>query len=196
MHSPGEMLYQCALCTMVLQCIHHTKPHATANCDHLDQHASLSAANHDHQGCQQKAPLFARQTVSILNDARCHWLPATIICTADHGLYIVQVIGSGQYQCAHDHIHECHPDAIRPDKHITTNVAPATSTHPTATQAMQPAPHVAPATPQPAATAPTPAVPHMLQKTPAVHMPHHAQSVTLKLTSTAPTVPCHSALEQ
>ena len=58
---------------------------------------------------------------------------------------------------------------------------------------MQPAPCVAPTTPQVAATAPTPAVPHMLHKTPAVHTPHHAQSVTLKLTGTALAVPCHSA---
>ena len=71
MHSPGEMLYQCALCTTVPQHIYHTDPHATADHDHLDQHASLSAANHDHQGCWQKAPLFARQSVSVLNDARC-----------------------------------------------------------------------------------------------------------------------------
>ena len=88
--------------------------------------------------------------------------------------------------------HLCHPESVKPDKHFTTNVAPATSTHPPATQAAQPAPHVAPTTPQPAATAPTPAVPCTLWKTPAVHTPHHAQLVTLKPTSTAPTVPHHS----
>ena len=182
--SPGEMLYQHALCTTVPQCIHHTDPHATADCDHLDQHASLSAANHDHQGCQQKAPLFARQPVSVLNDARCLWLPATVIHAVDHGSYIVQVIGGGQYRCACDHIHECHPDAIKPDKHVTTSVAPATPTHQPATQAVQLAPCVALATLQPAT------IPHTLQKTPTVHMPSHAQSVTPKLTGTAPAVPC------
>ena len=51
MCSPGEMLYQDALHTMALQHIHHIDPHATANCDHLDEHASLSAANHDLEGC-------------------------------------------------------------------------------------------------------------------------------------------------
>ena len=51
MCSPGEMLYQHALCTTVPQHICHSDPHATADHDHLDQHASLSAANHDHQGC-------------------------------------------------------------------------------------------------------------------------------------------------
>ena len=151
MCSPGEMLYQCALCTTVPQHICHTDPHATADHDHLDQHASLSAANHDHQGCQQKAPLFARQSVSVLNDARCLWLPATVIRAADHGSYLVQVISGGQYRCACDHICKCHPDAIKPDKHITTSVAPATPTHLPATQAVQPAPCVASATPQPAA---------------------------------------------
>ena len=130
------MLYQHALCTTVPQHICHTNPHATADCDHLDQCASLSAANHDCQGCQQKAPLFARQTLSVLNDARCLWLPATVIHSGAHGLYIVQVISGGQYQHACNHIHEHHPDAIKPDKHITTNVAPASPTHPSATQAV------------------------------------------------------------
>ena len=193
MHSPGEMLYQHALCTMVLQHICHTDRHATANHDHLDQHASLSAAIHDHQGCWQKVLLFARQTISVLNDARCLWLPATIIHAADHGSYIVQVIGSGQYRHACNHICEHHPDTVKLDKHVTTNIAPATSTHLPTAQAVQPAPHVAPATPQPAETSPTPTVPHMQQKTPAVHMPCHAQLGTPKLTGTAPIVPHHSA---
>ena len=51
MCSPGEVLYQHALCTTAPQHIHHSDPHATADHDHLDQCASLSAANHDHQGC-------------------------------------------------------------------------------------------------------------------------------------------------
>ena len=91
------MLYQHALHTTVPQHIHHTDPHATADHDHLDQCASLGAANHDYQGCQQKPPLFAGQSVSVLNDARHLWLPAIVICAADHGSYIVQVIGGGQY---------------------------------------------------------------------------------------------------
>ena len=126
------------------------------------------------------------QTDCICSQARCLWPPATIICAADHGLYIVQVIGSGQYQHAGDHICEHHPDTVKPDKHITTNVAPTTPIHPPATQAVQPAPCVVPTTPQPAA------IPHTLWKTPTVHTPPHAQSVTLKLTGTAPAVPCHS----
>ena len=187
MHSPGEMLYHHALWTMVPQGICHTSPHTTADCDHLDQCISLSAVNHDHLGCQQKAPLFAGQTVSVLNDARCLWLPATVIHAADHESYIVQVIGSGQYWHACNHILQCHPDAVKPDKHVTTNVAPVTPTHPPATQAVQLAPCVAPATPQPAE------IPSMPWKTPIVHMPPHAQSITPKLTGTAPAVPCHSA---
>ena len=71
-------------------------------------------------------------------------------------------------------------------KHITTNLAPATPTHPPATQAVQPAPCVAPAIPQPAA------IPCTLWKMPTVHTPPHDQSVTPKPTSTAPAVPCHS----
>ena len=112
---------------------------------------------------------------------------ATVIHAVDHGSYLVKVISGGQYQCAHDHICECHPDAIKPDEHITASVALATPTHLPATQAVQPAPCAAPSTPQPVA------IPHALQKTPTVHMPPHAQSVTPKLTGTAPAVPCHSA---
>ena len=171
---------------MVPQHICHTNPYTTANCGHLDQLASLSTANHDHQGYWQKAPLFSGQIVSVLNDARCLWLPTTVICAADHGSYIVQVISSGQYQCACDHICEHHLDAVKPDKHITTNVAPATPTHWPATQTVQPAPCVEPETPQSAA------IPCTLWKTPTVHTPPHAQSVTLKLTGTALAVPHHS----
>ena len=131
--------------------------------------------------------MFAGQSVSVLNDARCLWLPATVIHTAHYGSYLVQVIGGGQYQHAHDNIQECHPDVIKPDKHVTTSVAPATPTHLPETQAVQPALCVAPTTPQPAAISNT------LQKTPTVHMPSHAQSVTPKQTSTTPAVPHHSA---
>ena len=48
MCSPGEMLYQHALHTTVPQHICHSDTHATADHDHLDQRASLSAANHNH----------------------------------------------------------------------------------------------------------------------------------------------------
>ena len=120
---------------------------------------------------------------SMMPDA-CGSLPlSSMQQTMDHSLFI----SGGQYLCAHDHICECHPDAIKPDKHVTTSVAPATPTHLPATQAVQPAPCVAPATPQPTAISCT------QQKTPTVHMPPHAQSVTPKLTSTALAVPCHSA---
>ena len=94
---PVEVLYQHALHTMVPQHICDTDPHATADHDHLDQHAYLSAASDKCVGYQQKAPLFARQTVSVLNYARHLWLPATVIHAADHGLHIVQVISGGQY---------------------------------------------------------------------------------------------------
>ena len=159
---------------MVPHCIHHTNPHATANHDHLDQCASLSTANHDCQSCWQKAPLFARQTISIFNDARCPWLPATIIHAADHDCTLSK-------SSAADNINVLVTTFVSVTQmlssltHATVDVAPATSSHMPAAQAMQPAPHVAPATSQPAATTPTSAVPHTLQKTPAVHVPCSAQ---------------------
>ena len=33
--------------------------------------------------------------------------PATIICKANNGSHLVQVLGGGQYRCAYDHIVEC-----------------------------------------------------------------------------------------
>ena len=102
--SPAEMLYQQVLCTTVPQQIRHTNPHAQAECVHLNQHATQSAEYHDQQGCCKKPPFFAHQNVSVLNDTRKLWLSATIISKTNNGSYLVQVIGGGQYRCAHDHI--------------------------------------------------------------------------------------------
>ena len=44
------------------------------------------------------AHLYAGQTVSVLNDAKTLWLPATIIRQAAHGSYLVQVVGGGTYR--------------------------------------------------------------------------------------------------
>ena len=137
MHSPSEVLYQHALQTTVPQHICHSDPHATADHDHLDKCASLRAANHDCQGCQQKTPLFAGQSVSVLNDARCLWLSATVmLCSRpwiiphpSHWWWTI-------FTCACNHICERHPDATKPDKHIITSVAPATPKHLPATQAV------------------------------------------------------------
>ena len=66
------------------------------------------------------------KTVSILNDAKTLWLPATVIHQAKHGSYLVQVIGGGQYRRAYNHICEHHPDAVKPDRSTIADVAPAT----------------------------------------------------------------------
>ena len=125
LHSPAEMLYQRVIKTTVPQRIRHKDPQAAADWDHLNDCATQSAAYHDCH-CKPKSPLDAGQTISVLNDAKTFWLPATVICQARHGSYLVQVIGGGQYRCARDHIHERHPDAVKPDVLTNTNVAPAT----------------------------------------------------------------------
>ena len=107
------------------QRIRHNDPQAAADQDHLNDCATQSAAYHDRH-CKQKSLLYAGQTVSILNDAKTLWLPATVIHQAKHGSYLVQVIGGGQYRPACDHIHECHVDAVKPDRSTITDVAPAT----------------------------------------------------------------------
>ena len=100
------MLYQCALRTTVPQRIRHKDPYAAAERERLEERATQSAADHDHTGCHRKAPLYAGQSVSVINNDRTLWLPATIVRAADHGSYIVKVIGGAEYRRARDHIRE------------------------------------------------------------------------------------------
>ena len=152
---PVEMLYKWALCTTVPQWIMHTNPHANAECDHLNQHPTQSAEYHNQQGCCKKPPFFASQIISVSNDARNLWFPVTIICEANNGSYLVQVIGGGQYICARVHIWECHPDAVKPDTSNIAEVAPTGSASAAATQAVGLLTVVAHTTPTPAEPAAT-----------------------------------------
>ena len=162
LRSPAETLYQRVIRTTVPQRIRHKDPQAAADRDHLNDRATQSAAYHDRH-CKPKSPLYAGQTVSVLNDAKTLWLPATVIRRAKHGSYLVQVIGGGQYRRARDHIRERHPDAVKRGALTSTDVAPATPESSPglfpvgpATAAPGAAP-VAPATPKP------PAVPYSCQ---------------------------------
>ena len=94
------MLYQRALRTTVPQRIRHKDPHAAAECKRLEECVTESAANHDRIGCCRKAPLYAGQSVSVINNDGTLWLPATIVHAADHGSYIVKVIGGAEYRQA------------------------------------------------------------------------------------------------
>ena len=119
-----------------------------------------------------------------------------LICKADHGSYLIQVIGGGQNRCACDHIHEHHPDAVKPGTSTTADVAPPT---PESLQQAPPAkPPAAPATPatqQQAASAAITNTPH--KPPPAMHTPQQQQMPstggTPKQTSAAPAAPCQSA---
>ena len=164
LHLPVEMLYQQVLYTVVPQWIRHTNPHADAEHDHLNQCTAQGADYHDQHGCLKKPPFFAGQIVSVLNDTRNLWLPATIICK--NGSYLVKVIGGGQYRYAHDHIPEHHPDAVKPDTSNVGNVVPAASTPAPGNQAVTPPTAVATLTPTPAAILQTPC-----KAPPAVHSP-------------------------
>ena len=73
-------------------------PHAATEHERLEEHATQSAANHDRAGCHRKAPLYAGQSVSIINNDRALWLPAPVVCAADHGSYIVKVSGRAEYR--------------------------------------------------------------------------------------------------
>ena len=154
------MLYQCALCTTVPQRIRHKDPYAAAECERLEESATQSATNHDRIGCHRKAPLYAGQSVSVINNDRTLWLPATVVHAADHGSYIIKVIGGDEYRRARDHIRERHPDAVKPDTHPKVEVAGQPITTPSTPEAVQlqqaptaptVQPSVAPATPKHAA---------------------------------------------
>ena len=132
LRSPGEMLYQRALCTTVPQRIKHQDPHAAAERERLEDRAAQSAANHDRTGCHKKAPLYAGQTVSVLNNDRTLWLPATVVRAATHGSYIIKVIGGAEYRQARNHIRERHPDAVKPDTHPKVEVAEHPASTPSA----------------------------------------------------------------
>ena len=150
----------------------HKDPYAADDCDRLNQHATQSAEYRDHH-CRTKSLLYAGQTVSVLNNDKSLWLPAKVIHKADHGSYLVQVIGGEQYRHACDHIHEHHPDAVKHGTSTTADVAPATPESllqvPSAKPPAAPAAPVAPATPQQAAstaTTNTPRKPPPAMRTP------------------------------
>ena len=174
LRSPVKMLYQCALHTTMPQRIRHKDPYAAAECERLEECATHSAANHDRIGCHRKAPLYAGQSVSVINNDRTLWLPATVVHAADHGSYIVKVIGGAEYRQARDHIREHHPDAVKPDTHPKVEVAGQPVTTQSASEAVQlqqaptvPAvqPSVAPTTPKQAAAQSPTAATHTQWKT-------------------------------
>ena len=98
LRSPAKMLYQRALCTTVPHRIRHKEPYAAAERERLEERTTQSAANHDCTGCSRKAPLYAGQSVSVINNDRTLWLPATVVHAADHGSYIIKVIGAAEYR--------------------------------------------------------------------------------------------------
>ena len=156
------MLYQRTLHTTVLQRIRHNDPYAAAEHERLEDRATRSAANHDHTGSCKKAPLYAGQTVSVINNDRTLWLPAMVVRAANHGSYI-KVVGGAEYRRARDHICEHRPDAVKPDTSTKVEVAGQPGTTPSTSEAVQQIPaqraptapaaqlSVAPATPKQAA---------------------------------------------
>ena len=171
------MLYQHALCTTVPQRIRHKDPYAAAERERLEECAIQSAANYDCTGCRRKAPLYAGQSVSVINNDRTLWLPATVACAANHGSYIIKVIGGAEYRWARDQICEHHPDAVKPDMHPKVEVAGQPVMTPSTSEAVQlqhaptaptVQPSVSPATPKQAAAQSPTAATRTQWRTPAV----------------------------
>ena len=137
--SLAEILYQHVIQTTVPQRIRNKDPCAEIDQERLNDWAVLSTSYHDCHS-QTKSPYYAGQTVSVLNDAKTFWLPATVIRQADHGSYLVEVIGRGRYRWARDHICEQHPEAepMRKDTSSPGNVAPTTPEWPGAPPVQKP----------------------------------------------------------
>ena len=108
------------------------------------------------------------------------WLQATVVHAATHGSYIVKVVGGAEYRWVWDHIHECDPDAVKPDMHPKVEVTehPVSTPSTTAKQAVPTTvvkaptaptaqPSVTPATPMQAAAQSLTAAAHTQWKTPA-----------------------------
>ena len=83
------------------------------------------------------APSYAGQSVSVIKNYRTLWCPATIVCAANYGSYIIKLIGGAEYRWAWDHICEHHPDAVKPDIHTKVEVAGQSITTPSASVADQ-----------------------------------------------------------
>ena len=192
LRSPAEMLYQRPIRTTVPQRIRNKDPKAEADRNRLNDRATQSASHHDRHS-RIKSPLYAGQTVSVLNDAKTLWLPATIIRQAAHGSYLVQVIGGGTYRRARDFIRERRPDADREEDSSPGNVAPATPEQPGGVPARSPpaVPATAPVAPatvsSPACTPRKPAA-----RTP-VRPPAPSTGVAIQQNGAAPAAPRRSA---
>ena len=146
-------------------------------------------------------PLYAGQSVSIINNDRDTVAPfitgshsvLSLFIIADHGSHIIKVIGGAKYRQAQDHIHECHPYAVKPDMHTKVEVAgqpitilstsEADQQVPTAPAAQPP---VSPATSKQAAAQSPKAATHIQQMTPAT-------ADVPPLNSRTDIVPCQSA---
>ena len=78
LRSPAEMLYGRTICTTVPQRIRNKDPHANLDMEQLNNRAAQSTSYHDRHS-RIKSPFYAGQTVSVVNDAKTLWLPATIL---------------------------------------------------------------------------------------------------------------------
>ena len=174
-----DHLPRCSINVLYAQLCHKgsgTRTYAAAERERLEEHATQSAVNHDRTGCRRRAPLYAGQSVSVINNDRTLWLPATVVCAANHGSYIDKVIGGAEYRRARDHIRERHPDAVKHDTYPKVKVAGQPITTPSTSEAVQlqqaptaPAvqPPVVPTTPKQAAAQSPTAATHIQQKAPA-----------------------------
>ena len=93
--SQAQVLFQCKLKTRLLTQSGNTDPWAEDHQGRQSKKAEWAKDNHD-WWARTLLPLFAGQSISILDPARGIWIPGTVIRKLCHNLYLVKTTAAGQ----------------------------------------------------------------------------------------------------
>ena len=110
--SPAQILFQCKVKTRLPTQPSNTDPCAKEHQGRLDEKADQAKANHDQQA-RTLLPLFAGQTISILDPSRNIWIPRTVMRKLHHQSYLVKTTDGAVYQ--HTRKHLCERQVSKPD---------------------------------------------------------------------------------
>ena len=94
--SPGSLLYQWKLKTRLPTQSSNTDPQADEHHEHLEDIADHAKMTHDWNACTL-LPLFAGQTVSILDTSRGIWIPGTVMFWLQQRSYLVCTTAGAVY---------------------------------------------------------------------------------------------------
>ena len=101
--SPAQLLFQHKLKTRLPTQSGNTNPCAEDHQGRLSEKADQAKDNPDQQ-TRTLLPLFAGQSISILDPARGTWIPGTVIRKLCPNLYLVKMTARTVYHCARKHL--------------------------------------------------------------------------------------------